>query len=149
MRPGRVSRRRRGVAVTAVGFAVLVGAGCSDDDDGGGGTLPPIATTTTLAPVETTTTIAQRRFYEIKRGDTLGRIAAAYKVTVQSIVELNGLSNADDIQAGQTIEIPTGVVLDATLPPVAPGATPPPNPTAAPLQPTMPPAAPAPTTVPG
>ena len=35
---------------------------------------------------------------------------------MQSIVELNGLTDANDIQAGQTIEIPTGVVLIDELP---------------------------------
>ena len=31
-------------------------------------------------------------------------------------MELNGLADPNDIQAGQTIEIPTGVVLVANLP---------------------------------
>ena len=37
-------------------------------------------------------------------------------MTVQSIVDLNGLANPDDIQAGQTLEIPTGIVVANQLP---------------------------------
>jgi hypothetical protein len=37
-------------------------------------------------------------------------------VTVQSIVDLNGLVNANAIQAGQTIEIPSGIIVIDDLP---------------------------------
>ena len=83
----------------------------TDDDDTADEILPPIRTTTTT--ITTSTTISTDRiFYTVKRGEFLSLIAESFGVTVQSIVDLNGLADANDIQAGQTIEIPTGVVLD-------------------------------------
>ena len=57
-----------------------------------------------------------RIFYTVKQGDFLSNIAESFDVPVQAIVELNGLADPNDIQAGQTIEIPTGVVLVSDLP---------------------------------
>ena len=67
-------------------------------------TLPPLETTTTTTT--TTTTIPQERFYTVQQGDILTIIAAQRGVTVQSIVELNGLESEDAIFAGQVLEIP-------------------------------------------
>ena len=75
-------------------------------------TLPPIRTTIAVTTTTSTTVPPGQRFYVIKGGDTLGTIATGFGVTVQSIVDLNGLANPDDIQAGQTIEIPSGVTVD-------------------------------------
>ncbi|MEM9515032.1 MAG: LysM domain-containing protein [Actinomycetota bacterium] len=104
------------VAFVVVGAAAFAAA-CGTTDQASRQTLPPIRTT---IPVTTTTesTIPEgQRFYQIKRGDTLQIIAARFEVTVQSIVDLNGLANPDAIQAGQTIEIPSGIVVIEELPP--------------------------------
>lgn len=109
------------VAIVVVGAAAFAAA-CGTTDQASRQTLPPIRTT---VPVTTTTesTIPEgQRFYQIKRGDTLQIIAASFGVTVQSIVELNGLANPDAIQAGQTIEIPSGIVVVEDLP-AAPEST--------------------------
>ncbi len=72
-------------------------------------TLPPLETTTTTTT--TTTTIPRERFYTIKRGDILAVIASERGVTVDAIVELNdNIDSPDDIQAGQTIEIPANTI---------------------------------------
>ncbi len=63
-------------------------------------------TTTTTT---TTTTIPVERFYTVQRGDILAVIATERGVTVDAIVELNGLESADSIQAGQVLEIPPNV----------------------------------------
>ena len=89
-----------------VGFGALA-IGCGTTDEASRQTLPPIQTTTSTS--STTSTIPNDRFYTIQRGDTLAVIAADFRVTVQAIVDLNGLDNPDDIQAGQTIEIPSNV----------------------------------------
>ena len=57
-----------------------------------------------------------QRFYTVNSGDTLAVIAERFEVTVQSIVDANGLENPDDIQAGQTLEIPSGIVVIDELP---------------------------------
>ena len=113
----------RTLVLVAVAVLGAVAAGCGTTDPASQERLPPIRTTT---PTTTTTTVAipeGQRFYTIKQGDTLAAIAASFQVPVVAIVELNGLANPDDIQSGQTIEIPAGVVLVEDLP-AAPGPAP-------------------------
>jgi LysM repeat protein len=62
----------------------------------------------------TTTTV--QKFYIIKRGDTLGNIAKAFQVRLADLQALNGITNPDDIQAGDELQIPTGAVVYNTLP---------------------------------
>ena len=47
----------------------------------------------------------------MQSGDTLFQIAARFSVTVAAIVERNGLASADDIEAGQSLEIPEGLLV--------------------------------------
>jgi peptidoglycan/xylan/chitin deacetylase (PgdA/CDA1 family)/spore germination protein YaaH len=58
------------------------------------------ATPTTPAAPSTGST------YTVKSGDTLGKIAAAYGVTVQAIASANGISNVNVISVGQKLTIP-------------------------------------------
>jgi LysM repeat protein len=110
------------LVITVLGAMVV--AGCGTTDEASRETLPPIRTTIAITTTTSTTEPPGQRFYVIKPGDTLGTIAALLGVTVQSIVDLNGLANPDDIQAGQTIEIPTGITVIAELPTsVAPPST--------------------------
>ncbi|HWM20973.1 MAG TPA: LysM domain-containing protein [Ilumatobacteraceae bacterium] len=103
------------LSATALVLVIAVGACGENDGDAAEEILPPIRTTTTT--ITTSTTISTDRiFYTVKRGEFLSLIAEAFDVPVQEIVELNGLTDANDIQAGQTIEIPTGVVLVSDLP---------------------------------
>jgi LysM repeat protein len=108
-----------------VGVATILpiaAASCGDDDQAAG-TLPPIVTTTTTTTIFITTTTVQR-FYIVKRGDTLGAIARAFQVRVADLQALNGIPNADDIQAGQELQIPNGaVVVDALPTPLTTPAT--------------------------
>jgi spore germination protein YaaH len=111
------------LSATALAFAIAVAA-CGEE--GGTATdeiLPPIRTTTTTTTTSTTIS-TDRKFYTVKRGETLSLIADSFGVSVQAIVDLNGLVDANDIQADQTIEIPTGVVMIDELPTTtAPTAT--------------------------
>ena len=113
--------------VAALGVALLlagVAVGCGTTDSASQERLPPIRTTLATTSTTSTTIPEGQRFYTIKRGDTLALIAASFEVTVISIVDLNGLANPDDIQAGQTIEIPSGVIVVADLPSVPTLTTP-------------------------
>jgi len=97
--------------------ALAVGASaCGTTDPAAQERLPPIITTIATTSTTTTTIPAGQRFYTVKQGDTLGAIAASFEVTVQSIVDLNKLASPDAIQAGQTLEIPSGIVVIADLP---------------------------------
>lgn len=91
-------------------------AACGGDDDGAFSTLPPIRTTTTSS---TTTTVVstEPQYYVVQRGDVLSIIAELFDVPMQAIMDANGISDPNAIQAGQTLRIPTGVVVVNTLPP--------------------------------
>lgn len=114
---------RVGAVIGVPGLLVLALAACGTTDQASKETLPPIRTTTSTTAPATTTIPEGARFYVIKRGDTLAAIAASFNVTVQSIVDLNGLENADAIQADQTIEIPSDVVVIDELPTTVPPTT--------------------------
>jgi LysM repeat protein len=103
------------LSVTAIALAIGIPACGADDGAAADEVLPPIRTTTTTTTTSTTIS-TDRKFYTVKRGEYLSIIAESFGVPVQAIVDLNGLADANDIQAGQTIEIPTGVVLIENLP---------------------------------
>jgi nucleoid-associated protein YgaU len=73
-------------------------------------TAPPIPTPSPSAspspspsPVPSPTPLV----HTVKRGENLTQIAARYKVTVEAIVEANGLKNANLIEIGQKLVIPS------------------------------------------
>lgn len=105
--------RMTGAAVAALPMLLAaVLAACGTTDKASNEPLPPIRTTTSTTTIPgTTLPEGVRQFYTIKSGDTLASIAAATGVTVQSIIELNGIANPDSIPAGETIEIPAGIVV--------------------------------------
>jgi LysM repeat protein len=112
-----------GATVALLGSALTTSA-CGDDPPaaGAGATLPPVITTststTTIAPVTTVPT-----YYEIQRNDTLTKIAVAFGLPVQAIMQLNGITNPDAIQAGQIIQLPSPDIVARSLPPTVPGQT--------------------------
>lgn len=116
-------------------FAIVSTIGivaCSKDDEPSSGpTLPPIATSsTTSTTVAAATTLPQ--YYEVRRGDTLTLIAAAYSIPVQALMNANQLTDPDDIAAGQFLVIPRREdIVAVELPPTVPGQTAPPMPTVA------------------
>ena len=115
--PGRLAS----IVLAAVCALTLVA--CGTTDPASQERLPPIRTTVPTTTTTTTTIPLGQRFYTAKQGDTLGKIAAGFEVTVQSIVDLNGLSSPDAIQAGQTLEIPSGIVVIDELPTPVAGTT--------------------------
>jgi LysM repeat protein len=109
-----VNGARLGLLAVMGTFLLVAAASCGDESDAIG-TLPPIVTTSTSTTIFITTTTVHE-FYIVKRGDTLGAIARAFQVRVADLQSLNGIVNADDIQAGQELQIPTGAVVFDTLP---------------------------------
>jgi LysM repeat protein len=55
--------------------------------------------------------------YVVKEGDTLSSIAQTYGVSVQDIIEANGLANPDMIHLGQKLIIPGHFVTPTAVPP--------------------------------
>jgi LysM repeat protein len=101
--------------MVGVATTLPLAAGACGDDGQAAGTLPPIVTVSTTTTILITTTTVQK-YYIVKRGDTLGNIAKAFQVRLADLQTLNGITNPDDIQAGQELQIPTGAVVYNTLP---------------------------------
>ncbi len=57
-------------------------------------------------PAPTPSAALPGRRHAVKAGETLSLIADQYGVAVQSLIDLNGLANANAIFAGETLEIP-------------------------------------------
>ena len=53
----------------------------------------------------TINSVIQDNYYTVQRGDTLSRIAKRYGVTVQYLVNLNGITNPNLIYTGQLIKV--------------------------------------------
>ena len=123
-------RSRRLATVTAVGAPASIAltmllAGCGDNTPstvGQGPTLPPIVTT---APVVVTVVVSTTlpEYYEVQRGDTLTEIAVAFGLPVQAIMQLNGMTDPNAIQAGQILQLPPRDIVATALPPTIAGQT--------------------------
>lgn len=113
--------------VTLLGLALLAAACSTDFTDGdaepaagspvAGATptsLPAMTVVTptpvvlpTLAPGETPTVPSENpATYVVAEGDTLYAIALRFGVDLQALIELNGLSDPNDISVGQELQIP-------------------------------------------
>ncbi len=103
-------------------FAGVLGVaavGCGTTDEASRETLPPLITTTSsTVPTTTDPNEGKVLFYEIKSGESIAIIAAAFEVPAQSIIDLNNIENPDTIQVGQILQIPTDIVLVDELPEV-------------------------------
>jgi membrane-bound lytic murein transglycosylase D len=67
--------------------------------------------------------------HRVVRGETLSQIATRYRISVASLVEINGLRNSHMIRAGQVLKLPMAadqapVVLAAAAPAAAPSPAP-------------------------
>jgi LysM repeat protein len=99
-------------------LAVIVLIGCSGTSTARhkSSTTTGTATTSTSTPTTTSTTVPATR-YRVRRGDTLGAIAARFHVTVGALVARNHLANPDRIAEGQTLIIPPAVRVELTISP--------------------------------
>lgn len=62
---------------------------------------------TTNIPTNTTPTIRENfKYIEIKRGDTLSKIAMEYNTSYQYLAKINNIKNPNLIYAGQTLKVP-------------------------------------------
>ena len=131
-----MARLNFGTRVSALA-ALLVGTAVACGSSGSSlGPLPPIITTTTTTTLLITTSTAPRE-YQIQKGDTLGKIAKRFGITIRELKLMNGINNANHIEVGQTLTIPrpgeiklpatttspATSVPDTAPPPVAGGST--------------------------
>ncbi len=84
--------------------------------------LPTSAPTQIAQPVEPTSepTIALQS-HQVRSGETLGDIALEYDVTVEELMEINGMTDPDSLAAGQLVYVPEqGAVSEVPPPTPAP-----------------------------
>ena len=67
----------------------------------------PLLTPTPDAPRVLPTARKDAEEYVVQAGDTLGSIAQAYNVSLEALMQANGLSDANLLEVGQTLVIPT------------------------------------------
>jgi D-alanyl-D-alanine carboxypeptidase len=119
--------RDRSFAILVI-LMLLVVAACGDDDDGEDpgttGTPTPSRSFVGLPPsegaTEAPTPTPRQTVYVVQAGDTLLAIADRFGVSVDSIVEVNGIDDPTLINVGQELIIPGG---QAPVP-TQPGSTP-------------------------
>ena len=58
--------------------------------------------------------------HRVQPGDTLDDIAARYRVSSRDLMLLNGLRNANHVEAGQTLKLPSNAVIAQSRPKPAP-----------------------------
>jgi LysM repeat protein len=69
--------------------------------------LPPTPVlVATQAPAPAAAQPGGETIYIVERGDTLGKIAARYGVTIKQVVDLNSIANPNIITPGQKLRIP-------------------------------------------
>jgi LysM repeat protein len=59
---------------------------------------------------------AGQRRHTVQGGDTLGGIAAQYRVSERDLIAINSLQSADHVELGQTLKLPTTAVLPKPKP---------------------------------
>lgn len=70
---------------------------------------PTPVPTATVRPTPTITPYPTAAMYTVEQGDTLGGIAAQFGVTVDEIMQLNGITNRNAISVGDKLKIPLGL----------------------------------------
>ena len=125
--------RSRWLAALVV-LALSVAAACGDDDDGedtgSSGSPAPTAApgTSSSGPTDgpggtsDPTPTPRQTVYVVQEGDTLIAIAERFGVSVDSIVEVNGIEDPTLINIGQELLIPGGQEPAPTQPGSTPGA---------------------------
>jgi LysM repeat protein len=86
----------------------------------------PTKTPTLLMPTRTPTSTPTAGpptptplVYVVQTGDTLGKIAARYHVSVEAIAAANGITDVNRIELGQALEMPAGALTPAPVTRVA------------------------------
>jgi nucleoid-associated protein YgaU len=105
-------RLRSSVSLAFVTIAALVACerGDADPSPTPTATIDDTFVIVTLTPdpsARRTPTVEVTRTYVVEEGDTLSSIAAAFGMTEEALIEANGLTDPDSIQAGQVLVIPS------------------------------------------
>lgn len=106
---GRLQWSLLGVTVVSGALAFVL----ANNNDSGVEVIPTTVVTTTT----TTTTVYQPPItYVVQRGDTLFAIAQSFRVDMRALMELNGITNPDRVEAGQELVMPPATGFVAVAP---------------------------------
>ncbi len=131
---GRMQITPRAVVLVAFGVGpLLLASGCGGSSPTGAGAtianiqptsfveIPPATTTTTTTTVPQGELVAGTRspseqVYEIRAGDSLGKIAGLYDITLEQLINYNQFADGANqlILPGQTIKIPPDALVPGT-----------------------------------
>lgn len=70
-----------------------------------GSTAAPSKSTSANQATSTPSTSTKTSTYTVKRGDTLGAIAARHKTTIANLAKLNGIKNVNVLSVGQVLKV--------------------------------------------
>lgn len=92
--------------------ALLTGCGSGSGPD----STTPRVISETLVAIVPTTTAPNPTAYTIQQGDTLTAIAGRFHLDVAELAAANGITDVDDIEAGQSLTIPPNRPLATAAP---------------------------------
>lgn len=98
-----LARTRTACAGLALSLALV---GCGGDDDDAAAAPTPTETAVPFQPTPTEEPEEESELYVVTSGDTLSSIALRFDTTVDEIVELNDLDDADTLAIGDELRIP-------------------------------------------
>jgi LysM repeat protein len=107
----RLGRTRTASAALVLSLAIV---GCGGDDEPEVAASPsPAETAVPFEPEPTEEPEEESELYEVGSGDTLSSLAVRFGTTVDAIVELNDLDDADTLAIGDELRIPAASADDA------------------------------------
>mgnify|MGYP006276285507 FL=1 len=77
-----------------------------------GNSIPVMTTVSTTIPPTTTTVYQEPVYYTVEPGDSLFGIAKKFALNMAELMNINGITNPDRVDAGQRLKLPpaTGFV---------------------------------------
>jgi LysM repeat protein len=110
---GRLQWSLLAISVVSGLIALLLSRGTNSES------IPVETTVTTTIPLPTTTVYTEPVYYTVNPGDSLFQISKTYNLNMADLMELNGITDPDKVNAGQVLQlpVPTGFI------PVAPSTT--------------------------
>lgn len=95
-------------------LAAVVASLVGGDEDSA--TSTTTTSTSTTVPPSTTTTSAPPSEYTVMPGESVFSIAQRFNLDMQEIIDLNGLSDPDKVNAGDVLKLPTATGFVAVIP---------------------------------
>jgi len=105
----KIKGSEQSVDTTISAESVAVASGPATDSPSSTQTTPAttiLVAAETIAATTTTTTDVGTNYYTVQPGDTLIAISKRLNIDTQQLMEMNGISNPNQIEAGQYLQLP-------------------------------------------